>query len=170
MAGIDKIYGTYEQYQELKKWLKENCPGYLKYMYEHEPFEGVLSIANFSQRADWYLQNNCPLDFVQDRIKDQYSGNPVQRPPIEKAPEMEPEFKEMFDIILEYSWNIKITYYDHFIKVSANLGGFPVKLNKCDYIDQEYKHYWMVVFPEGPDEVYLESAEEVREWIENNFG
>ena len=94
MAAIDKIYGTQKQYLELKNWLLDNqkpirsqvgwssdtgdkyddvlptdClydeDGYNK---EHRP------ISNFGIEIDEWLIKNCPLDFVQEAIKNQYTG------------------------------------------------------------------------------------------------
>ena len=93
MAGIDKIYGTQEQYYELKEWLLKNekpipcIMGWsskaggdiIKYVLpsdclyeeswgneEHRP------ISNFPEEVDMWLKDNCPLDFVQERLKEQY--------------------------------------------------------------------------------------------------
>lgn len=96
MAAIDKIYGTQKQYLELRDWLLENevpirCEtgdmfneddelvvdyqvlllssrlytekGYNK---DHRP------IANFLPEMDMWLMENCPIEFVQERLKEQY--------------------------------------------------------------------------------------------------
>ena len=92
MAGIDRIYGTQAQYIELKNWLLENqkpiksLVGWSSdtgdeyddvlptdclydedgYNEEHRP------ISNFGSAIDKWLEENCPLDFVQKRLKEQY--------------------------------------------------------------------------------------------------
>lgn len=92
MAGIDKIYGTQEQYLELKKWLIKNQKP-IKCLVgwssdTGDEFEDVLPtdclydevgysdkdrpISNFCSGIDKWLKENCPLDFVQKRLKEQY--------------------------------------------------------------------------------------------------
>jgi hypothetical protein len=96
MAGIDKIYGTQEQYDELKAWLKENekpimcivgsvsdefgCTEIIEnilpseclypegniYSKEHRP------ISNFPHHVDRWLWENCPIDWVLKRLTEQY--------------------------------------------------------------------------------------------------
>jgi len=74
MAAIDKIYGTQEQYYELKKWLKENRPRAISELYPEESFNKAnRAISNFSSETDMWLIDNCPIEWVVDYIKDQYS-------------------------------------------------------------------------------------------------
>lgn len=75
MAAIDKIYGTYEEYQELKKWLEKN--DFLEaiscmYVYETE-YVGVQSISNFLTSIDKWLIHFCTIEWLQERLKEQYS-------------------------------------------------------------------------------------------------
>jgi hypothetical protein len=72
MAYIDKIYGNESQWVELHKFLKKNRPEYLKHMGKRPKGEGEFPLANFPCVVDAYLLANCPLDFVQSRIKEQY--------------------------------------------------------------------------------------------------
>ena len=92
MAGIDKIYGTQEQYLELEKWLLENqkpIKSFVGWCSEQgDQYEDVLPtdclydkegydkehrpISNFGSAIDEWLKENCPLDFVQKRLKEQY--------------------------------------------------------------------------------------------------
>ena len=75
MAAIDKIYGTKEQREELGKYLKENLPTSLKYLYRWYPEwndGNNHSISNFPEWMDKWLLINCPLTWVTDYIKDQY--------------------------------------------------------------------------------------------------
>lgn len=72
MAYIDKIYGTREQWNELHAFLSQTKPDWIKkYMYSEPEVEGPLS--NFSYGCDQWLLKNCPLEFVIDRIKEQYN-------------------------------------------------------------------------------------------------
>jgi hypothetical protein len=73
MAGIDKIYGTQGQYLELAKWLDDNCPDYKKYLYPENGYnKEYRPISNFRSDVDEWLKKNCPLGFVQKRLKEQY--------------------------------------------------------------------------------------------------
>lgn len=93
MSGIDKIYGTQKQFEEFKKWLTENeKPIRVKtgwnsengdeysfmlpsdYLYDDEWYnEDYRPISNFPTEIDAWLMNNCPLDFIQEGIKEQYN-------------------------------------------------------------------------------------------------
>ncbi len=90
MAGIDKIYGTQEQYLEFKKWLLENqkpikCRNYStegpkyemewpsEFLYDEDWDESdIRPISNFPEAVDKWLMKNCPLEFIQKRLKEQY--------------------------------------------------------------------------------------------------
>jgi hypothetical protein len=95
MAGIDKIYGTHKQYNELKKWLKENqkpikCRvGFNLFGNKETPiYKMVLPteclyprngydknerpISNFPEAIDKWLLKNCNIEWVASRIKEQY--------------------------------------------------------------------------------------------------
>ena len=73
MAGIDKIYGTQEQYNELAKWLNENNKKAVDGLYPKEGYnEEDRPISNFSEKTDKWLLDNCPLTWVTDRVKWQY--------------------------------------------------------------------------------------------------
>jgi len=100
MSAIDKLYGTTKQYDELKKWLKENpitikiawdydiryikgkmCKRNIIYKYIN-PIDRLYNrngyldkndrpIANFPIVVDKWLLKKCPLKWVTDRIKEQ---------------------------------------------------------------------------------------------------
>jgi len=75
MASIDKIYATKEQRDALADWLQENKPEYLKYLYYWDwPPNDTREhpISNFPEHVDVFLYNNCPLQFVKNRIAEQY--------------------------------------------------------------------------------------------------
>jgi len=74
MAAIDKIYGTLEQFDEFYQFIENNKPGFLKYFYPRWE-EGEGPIANMGTYADNWLLRHCKIDFVQERLKDQYNGN-----------------------------------------------------------------------------------------------
>jgi hypothetical protein len=95
MAAIDKIYGTQKQYNEFKKWLKENqkpikCSiGFewngnkqketfkmalpTEYLYSRNGYDkNDRPISNFPQNIDKWLLKNCPIEWVVNKIKEQY--------------------------------------------------------------------------------------------------
>lgn len=79
MAGIDKIYGTNEQYNEFFKWLSENQKQIngrwpTSFLYPKEGYDVEnRPISNFPEAVDKWLLSNCPFDWVINRIKFQYN-------------------------------------------------------------------------------------------------
>lgn len=71
MAGVDKLYGTMEQYEELKAWLKKNKRYYLRYMFRlcDMDLEGVeeFSLGNFGGNPMKWLSQNCPIEWVKEQ-------------------------------------------------------------------------------------------------------
>ena len=74
MSYIDKIYGNSEQWEQLRDFLSEEYPEALRYMYEcpESSFGNEWPLANFSPEVDNWLIKNCNIDFVLDRLKEQY--------------------------------------------------------------------------------------------------
>lgn len=74
MAAIDKIYGSKGQWIELDKFLRKHKKHewlkYLRTMPNNDSFDNPIS--NFPREVDMWLMDNCPLDFVQERLKEQY--------------------------------------------------------------------------------------------------
>jgi hypothetical protein len=76
MAGIDKIYGTRADYIEFEEWCQHHCKAALKYFYPMPPDDGdPYCITNFPEYIDRRMWRFCPLDFVRDRIKEQYGDS-----------------------------------------------------------------------------------------------
>lgn len=78
MAAIDKIYGTKEQHDEFRVWAEQNKLNILNYFYSWEWHderhdEKEHPITNFPTDVDEWLLENCPLEWVTARIRDQYS-------------------------------------------------------------------------------------------------
>ena len=78
MAGVDKIFGTVKQFYELKAWL-DRCPvegQHLKMNLYYPPkiAKGTdeMVIANFTTAQDVWLIQNCPIDWMQERLQQQY--------------------------------------------------------------------------------------------------
>jgi len=76
MAAIDKLYGSPEQWEELRDWLMNNYPSFLAHMYPKPDTSMIspnsLQIANFSLREDGVLLLTCPLEWITDRLVEQY--------------------------------------------------------------------------------------------------
>ncbi len=71
MAGIDKIYGTATQWDELHVWLKAHRPASLRSLYPR-PAGQDQPIANFSHFEDEWLWMYCPIPWVLAQIDEQY--------------------------------------------------------------------------------------------------
>lgn len=86
MAAIDKTYvSTWEEYNEYVNWAKDKvfvCPNGTKihpidyvrdYGYEH--FDGEIErvLHNTPTSLDYFLIKECPIAFIQDTLKWQYS-------------------------------------------------------------------------------------------------
>ena len=73
MASIDKIYGTKAQHDEFRAWCTQNKPEALEFFYDWMWDDGgVHPIANFPEKIDFWLWVSCPIEFVTDRIREQY--------------------------------------------------------------------------------------------------
>ena len=93
MAGIDKTYiKTYNQYKEVCDWCKDIVvtfginknikfkPSdfineYTKDDFNQLPENGELVLWNTPQYMDEWLIKNCPIDFIQNRLKEQYGDD-----------------------------------------------------------------------------------------------
>lgn len=89
MAAIDKIYANREDYFTFQNWCKQHRPDALRYFYPCEiddfPDDAtILPATNFTEELDMWLLDNCPLDFVIERIRFQY--NLPSTPPPENPP------------------------------------------------------------------------------------
>ena len=74
MAGIDKIYGSVDQYKEFRLWCETHNKELLKWFYPlNESCEGNQCITNFPTKQDKWLKHNCTLVWVIDALKEQYS-------------------------------------------------------------------------------------------------
>lgn len=75
MASIDKIYGTQDQYNQLYNWIAKNHAGWICYFYQDRKGwddGNEHPISNFPEYIDYTLLVECPLEWVTDRIKEQY--------------------------------------------------------------------------------------------------
>jgi hypothetical protein len=81
MAGIDKVYGTYIQWVELHNWVANSKrPQYCKYFYTTPPYSSDGSITgcimNTPVHVDVWLWENCPFDWLKERLQEMYQGPP----------------------------------------------------------------------------------------------
>lgn len=88
MAGVDKLYGTQEQYIQFKNWLSENQKpmnvliGWCSeegdlfenalptdYLYDTDGYDkNYRPLSNFPTAIDNWLKENCPLSFIQEQL------------------------------------------------------------------------------------------------------
>lgn len=73
MAGVDKIYGTKDEYIIFKKWLEKENPKLLCGLYGWDwKDDKEHPISNFLIKEDFWLLKHCPFEFVTGRIKARY--------------------------------------------------------------------------------------------------
>ncbi len=84
MAGIDKTYtDNYKEYKEFKEWAEgktikywtgqaENVSDYIYEWTESDFGNGELPVMNSPTSLDIYLIQNCPVEFVKERLKSVY--------------------------------------------------------------------------------------------------
>lgn len=90
MAGIDKTYtNSFAEYKQLVDWVKdkeevvfskkqkEKLSDYI-YQWSEEDFTYELPVMNTPSYIDIFLIKNCPLKFVQDRMKEVYSEETIK--------------------------------------------------------------------------------------------
>ena len=91
MAAIDRMYlKTWDEYQELKRWIDSVgvvhddfgntfCLSNYLWPRTQKDFERLkkgddLSIWSLPKYIDIWLIRNCPLEFIQENLREQYSG------------------------------------------------------------------------------------------------
>lgn len=87
MAAIDKTYtSSWDEYQSLLEWCKDKSfvlkngdvvrPSKYIYKWREEDFDGEreLPVWNTPTYLDIWLIRHCPLEFIQERLKEQYGG------------------------------------------------------------------------------------------------
>jgi len=73
MAGIDKIYGSQQDYITLRAWLMKHRPQALGHLYPEYGYDREMRpISNFPTGIDKWLAVNCPFGFVQRKLRIQY--------------------------------------------------------------------------------------------------
>lgn len=92
MASIDKIYGTMADYLKLVSWAYDNQPKLFDWIYDPRydlDFQEERALSSFSNAADVWLWEHCPLDFARNRLEEQYGGVPTRNP--------KPSYKKTLD-------------------------------------------------------------------------
>lgn len=81
MSGIEKIYGTNDQFEEMLNWLAQNRPQYCRFLYQPFGYGSATNrpISNFPIYADKWLYKNCPLKWVKKAIEFRYNGDPNKK-------------------------------------------------------------------------------------------
>lgn len=85
MAGIDKTWVTGEQYKLVRRWAyeygefiipyinyKEKVSNYIN---EYDEIPEKAMLWNTPGYFDVFLRHNCPFDFIQKRLKEQYGDS-----------------------------------------------------------------------------------------------
>lgn len=115
-AAIDKTYLNYEDYLILREWCKNTELVYdngkigspLDYLHLYnDPYKGEAPVWNTPTAFDKWLYYNCPLEFIQKRLKEQYGDNPE----FEEAPDC--RMGNHYKVITKpkYKWRCKRTWY-----------------------------------------------------------
>ena len=102
MAGIDCIYGTFDQWQELHQWVaRSKRPQYCRYFYptpaccEENTTDDKGRIMHTPVKVDKWLWDNCPFPWVKEELAFMYNGSPHSPGSMlpglkERAPGIEP--------------------------------------------------------------------------------
>ena len=79
MAGIDKMYWTYEETLKFYEWFfqhykvnKQGVDMMESINSDHKYIDNIFSVTNFSTKTDKYLMKHCKLPFIQKRLSEQY--------------------------------------------------------------------------------------------------
>ena len=149
MAAIDKTYtSSWEDYQLLVEWCKGKSftlkngdvikPSNYIYEWERESFDGEreLPIWNTPTYLDIWLIRNCPLGFIQDRLKEQYGGG------WSKEAFTDHNDKDMYHQILHYR-----SPYD--VWRSKGSHKFSIKYEENHKIKDDDLVWWVTVIDDG---------------------
>lgn len=111
MAGIDKTWVTGEQYKLVRRWayeygeftipyinFKEKVSNYIN---EYDEIPEKAMLWNTPGYFDVFLRHNCPFDFIQKRLKEQY-GDSYDSLSYGKP------FTKNIEPVVQIEWNDKI--------------------------------------------------------------
>ena len=149
MAAIDKTYtSSWEEYQSLVEWCRDKSftlkngdvirPSRYIYEWDKECFDGEKSLPvwNTPTYLDIWLIRNCPLKFIQDRLKEQYGGG---------------WSKEAFTDHNDEDMYHQILYYRSPYDVWRGKGShkFTIKYVANEKIKDDDLHWWVDVLTSG---------------------
>lgn len=85
MAGIDKTWVTRDQYNLVRRWAYEYGEFEIPevhfkdkvsyYINEYDEVPDTAMLWNTPEYFDVFLKKNCPFDFIQKRLKEQYGNS-----------------------------------------------------------------------------------------------
>lgn len=156
MAGIDKTYTEkYTNYVKLKNWARGRFfklsngqklypTDYIYDWYTEKSFgNGSVPVMNTSCELDYFLIKECPLEFVQERMKEVYSEeyyNAIKNgtskwDSFTKEGNIATEFK-----IVKYPWYGKCNRWVRFLSSVTNRLYYPFAWIECTHpeIDLNY--------------------------------
>lgn len=141
MAIIDKTYAkTWEEFESLVEWAKDKefiCPNGMKlypinYIYEYNKDYYEISyefpVMNTPKYMDYFLIKECPLDFVQNRMKEVYDGDYI-RNVLNGNSEFDTYKRDI-------GTKVKIIKYSKF----GNKGKLCEKKKRMKFIEVDYLH------------------------------
>ena len=112
MAGLDKTWVTGEQYKLVRRWayeygeftipyinFKEKVSNYIN---EYDEIPEKAMLWNTPGYFDVFLRHNCPFDFIQKRLKEQY-GDSYDNLSYGKP------FTKNSEPVIQIEWDNKIT-------------------------------------------------------------
>lgn len=151
MAGIDKTYtSSWEEYQSLVEWCKGKSftlkngdiiyPRKYIYQWSKEDFDGKkeLPIWNTPIYLDIWLIRNCPLKFIQDRLKEQYGGG------WSKMAFTEHNEDDMYHKILTYTSPYDINW--RILDISHK---FSIKYEVNNKFKDDNLYWWVTILDNG---------------------
>lgn len=134
MAGIDKTWVTRDQYNLVRRWayeygefeipevhFKDKVSNYIN---EYDKVPDTAMLWNTPEYFDVFLKENCPFDFIQKRLKEQYGnsyyflkyGTPYFR---YKNKQISIKFDENIDMKLYGNIEVIVTYNDEWIMYNS---------------------------------------------------
>lgn len=155
MAEIDKTWVTGEQYNLVRRWAYEygdfEIPeAHFKdkvsnYIHEYDEVPEQAMLWNTPEYFDVFLKENCPFDFIQKRLKEQYGnsyyhlkyGTPYFR---YKNKQISIKFDKNIDKTLYGDIEVIVTYNDEWILYNAEPEYFLKGALPFSSLSKTYSH------------------------------
>jgi len=162
MAGVDKTYArSFKEYVELREWMKDKVITFptgqkiivINQLWELEesdfgPEGGEYAVMSTPHWFDVYLIQNCPVEFVQNRMKEVYSYSYEELKALKFPPSIPDNFKQ----------NRKIKIIKHPVK-----GRFRLTNNGLNC----HNYFWLSEDWDNPNRLYFDSRFKV--WVTEMF-